>query len=82
MNKLFWLCQGSQYAPSPPILDIWQSFQYISGIKYARVLNMPLYSYYSIIIIVTNFIMLEFLSARFVYPGTMQLTILSFFTTS
>ena len=49
-----------------PILDIWQSFQYISGIKYARVLNMPLYSYYNIII-VTNVIILESLSARFVY---------------
>ena len=29
------------------ILDIWQSFKYASGIKYARVLNMLRYSYNS-----------------------------------
>ena len=33
-----------------------------------RVFSMLLYSYYSIIIIVTNDIMLEFLSARFIHP--------------
>ena len=38
------------------------------------------YSYNNIVIIVTNAIWLEFLSARFVHPGTLQLTILSFFT--
>ena len=53
----------------------------VSETSYARVLNMPWYNYNNIIIIiiiiiviVTNFI-LEFLSARFVHPVTMQLTI-------
>ena len=32
-------------------------------------LNMPQYSYNTVIIIVTNIIILEFLSARFVHPG-------------
>ena len=32
---------------------------------------MPRYSYSSIIIIVTNAIVLEFLSARFVHPGAL-----------
>ena len=47
---------------------------------------MPRYSYDSIIILVTNVILLEFLleflSARFVHPCALQLTILSFFNTS
>ena len=34
---------------------------------------------YGNIIIVANIIILEFLSARFVHPGALQLTILSFF---
>ena len=39
---------------------------------YARVLDMAWYSYNNIIIIiVTNAIILEFLSARFGYPGNM-----------
>ena len=55
----------------------------VSETSYARVLNMPWYNYNNIIfiiiiiiiiVIVTNFI-LEFLSARFVHPVTMQLTI-------
>ena len=50
------------------IVDICQSFEYASDIKYVRVLNMPRYSY-SNIIIVANIIILEFLSARFVRPG-------------
>ena len=41
---------------------------------------MPRYSCNNIINIVNNVIMLEFLSARFVYPGGQQLTILSFLT--
>ena len=42
---------------------------------------MPLYlSYNKIIINVTNVIILEFLSARFVHPGALQLIILSFLT--
>ena len=44
-------------------LDIWQDFECASSIKYARVLNMPQYSYNNIIIIVNNVIILEFLSA-------------------
>ena len=40
-----------------------------------------LYSYINIII-VTNVIILEFLSARFVHPGVPKLTILSHFNTS
>ena len=60
------------------ILDIWEGFEYASEIKHARVLNRPRYNYNNIIIIVTNVIMLEFLSARFVHPGAPQLTILSF----
>ena len=59
------------------ILDIVEDFEYISDIKYTRVLNMLQYSYNSItFIIVTNVIILEFLSAQFVYPDA--LTILSF----
>ena len=42
---------------------------------------MPRYSYDNVIIIaVTNVIMLEFFSARFVRSGALQLTILSFLT--
>ena len=42
---------------------------------------MPRYSYDNVIIIaVTNVIMLEFFSARFVRSGARQLTILSFLT--
>ena len=65
------------------MLDIWQSFEheYASGMKYARFLNMLQYSYGNIII-VANIIMLEFFSVRFVHPGALQLTILSFFNMS
>ena len=41
---------------------------------------MLLYSYNNIIFIVTNTIILEYLSARFVNLGTAQLTISSFLT--
>ena len=59
------------------ILDIVEDFEYVSDIKYTRVLNMLQYSYNSItFIIVTNVIILEFLSAQFVHPDA--LTILSF----
>ena len=61
------------------ILGIWQGLEYVSGIKYAKVLNMLQYSYNNIIIIVTV-IILEFLSARFVHPGAGQLTNLFFLT--
>ena len=64
------------------ILDIWQSFEYVSGIKYTRVLNMLRYSYNNMVISITNAILLEFLCALFVHPGTPQLTISSFFKTS
>ena len=52
-------------------LDISQRFEYASGIKYARVLNMMRSSYNDMIILVINVIMLE-------DPGGPQLTILSF----
>ena len=61
------------------ILDFWQDFEWASGSKYGSVLNMPRYSYNNIII-VTNVIILEFLSVRFVHPGAPQLTILIFLT--
>ena len=63
------------------ILDIWHGFEDASGIKCARVLNMPRYNYNKIIIIVINVIILEFFSARFVHSGALQLTILYFFNT-
>ena len=59
------------------ILDIWQGFEYASSTKYVRVLNMPLYCYNNIIIIVTNVIILEFLPAQFVHSGAP-----SFFSTN
>ena len=62
------------------MLDIGNCFEYASGIKYARVMNMLRYNYNKIIIIVTNFITLDLLSARFVLPGAPQLTMLSFLT--
>ena len=40
------------------------------------------YSYKNIIITVTNVIILEFFSARFVRPDTPQVTTLPFFNTS
>ena len=61
------------------ILDICKGFEYAAGIKYTRVLNMPLYSYNNNII-VANVIILELLSAQFVQPDTPQLTILSYLT--
>ena len=64
------------------ILDIWHGFEYASGIKYAEVLNMLRYNYNNIISIVINIAILEFLSARFVHPGTLPLTILFFVNTS
>ena len=64
------------------ILDMWQCFEYASGIKYARILNMLQYNYNSISIIVTNIVILEVLSARFVHPGSPQPTTLFFFNTS
>ena len=62
------------------ISDIWQGFQYASGIKYARVLSILGYSHNNIIIIVTNVIIEEFLTVWFAHPGASQLTILSFLT--
>ena len=37
---------------------------------------------YNTIIVVSNIIILEFLSAQFVHPGALQLIILSFFNKS
>ena len=53
------------------ILYIWQGFEYVSGIKYARVLNVVWYSFNNIIIVMND--MLDF-----VHPGTPQLTNVSF----
>ena len=64
------------------ILNIWHGFEYASGIKYAEVLNTLQYNYKNIISIVINIAILEFLSARFVHPGPLPLTILSFVNTS
>ena len=65
------------------ILDIWKDFECASYIKWARVMNMPRYSYHNIIaIFVTNVIILEFPPAWFVNPGAPQLTILSLFNKS
>ena len=46
------------------------------------VLIMVQYNYNNIIIIVTNIIMLEFLSVHFAHPGALQQTIFSFFSIS
>ena len=51
------------------IWDLSQGFEYASGIKYVGILSIPQYSYNNIIIIVTNVIILEFLSDRFAYLG-------------
>ena len=71
--KLFWLCQGSQYASS--------SFIFERVLSVLSVLNILRFWIYHDIAITTlyNAIILEFLSARFVHPGSPQLTILSFF---
>ena len=63
------------------ILDIWKGFECATENKCARVLNVPRYSYNNIII-VANAIILKFLSARFVDPGALQLTIQSFLNKS
>ena len=39
---------------------------------------MPQYNYNNIVILVTNVIMLEFLSAHFIHPVALHLTIFSF----
>ena len=72
LNKLF-------YARVFNMLNVWQCFEYASGISYARVLNMPQYSYNNIF--VTNVIILEFLVAWFLYPGAVQLTTTNLFLT-
>ena len=64
LGKLFWLCQG--FSICLIIINIWQA----SNMKYTSVLNMPWYSYDKIviiIIIITNFIILEFLFAQFLH---------------
>ena len=55
------------------ILDMWQGFEYASGIRLR-------YNYNIISIIVTNIVILEVLSSRFVHPGFPQLTTLFFLT--
>ena len=44
---------------------------WINCSDYAKVLSVPRYSYNNIIIIVTNVITLQVLSALFVHPGTL-----------
>ena len=70
--------------PSPTHLCVAPKNPILNRVKLCQV--MPRYSYDSIIILVTNVILLEFLleflSARFVHPCALQLTILSFFNTS
>ena len=63
LNKLFWLCQGSQYTSSSEIFD--------KVLNMPQALNMPELSVCrhivnATIIIVTNVIILEFFSAQFV----------------
>ena len=129
MNKLFWLCQGSEHPWSSDMFDrflimswvlnkpgfwiwqglcrvpnmsdydslhlnnawIWLNMPYCPSIclkmaeycwnvpeyacrncsDYARIHSMLQYSYNNIIIIVTNVIILEFLSTWFENPGTL-----------
>ena len=54
---------------------IWQGFEYASSIKCARVLNMLWYGHNNIVC-VASAIILDFLPAEFVHPGTPQLNIL------
>ena len=75
LNKLLW------FSTCLIITCISHGFEYVSVIKYAKVLNMLRYSYNNIITI-TSVVMLECLSARFVHPGPLLLTILSFSNTS
>ena len=75
LKKLFWLYQTN--ALSDCHLRYLTCFEYAWGIKYASGLSIPQYSYNNII--VTNVIILEFLSARFVHLDALQLTILYFF---
>ena len=63
------------------IIYIWQGFEYTSGIKYARLLNILWYSYNNTVI-VHSAIILEFLPVWLVHPDTRQRIILSFFNTS
>ena len=48
------------------------AWKWINCSDYARVLNRPRYSYNNVIIIVTNFITLEYLYARFTHLGALQ----------
>ena len=74
LNKLLW------FSTCLIITCISHGFEYVSAIKYVRVLSMLRYSYN--IIAITSVVILECLSARFVRPGPPQLTILSFSNTS
>ena len=44
------------------ILYIWQGFEYVSGIKYARVLNVVWYSFNNIIIVMNDMLDLYILA--------------------
>ena len=52
------------------LMDVFEN-AWINCCDYVMVLNMPWYSYINIIIIVTNVVILEFLSAGFVHPGAL-----------
>ena len=76
MPEYAWICLNvSQYAWTwLNIADcpwIYLQNAWINCSDYARVLNISRYSYNNIIIIVTNDILLEFLSAQFVHPGAL-----------
>ena len=64
------------------ILDTWHGFEYTTGIKYAGAMNMMRFSYNYIIVIVTNVVTLESLSAWFVHSSPPKLTNLIFFNMS
>ena len=74
-----WICLNMPQCPSICLSMseyCWMSLNmpenaWINCSDYARVFNMPRHSYNNIIIIVTNVIILESLSAQFVHPGTL-----------
>ena len=78
MAPYAWICLNMPQCPSiclKMVVYCWMSLNMpekarINCSDYARVLNMQRYSY-NIIIIVTNVITLEFLSAWFIHPVTL-----------
>ena len=74
-----WRCLNMPYYPSicPNMAEYcWMSLNmpenaWLNCSYYVRVLNIPRYSHNNIIIIATNVIILEFLSARFVHTDAL-----------